>query len=69
MASFHLEGEALVWFQDADEAGLFPTWDYFLHALLTQFGPIYDDPMKALKKLRQTTTVAESTSYFESLSN
>jgi hypothetical protein len=30
MASFHMEGEALVWFQDADEAGQFPTWDTFL---------------------------------------
>jgi hypothetical protein len=45
MASFHMEGEALVWFQDADEAGQFPTWDTFLQALLTRFGPVYDDPM------------------------
>lgn len=26
MASFHMEGEALVWFQDADEARQFPSW-------------------------------------------
>jgi hypothetical protein len=30
MVSFHMEGEALVWFQDADKAGLFPTWEDFL---------------------------------------
>ena len=69
MASFHLEGEALVRFQDADEASLFPTWDSFLQALLTRFGPTYDNPMEALKKLWQTTTMAEYTSQFESLSN
>jgi hypothetical protein len=30
MASFHMEGEVLVWFQDADEVGQFPTWEAFL---------------------------------------
>jgi hypothetical protein len=39
MASFHMEGEALVWFQDADKAGQFSTWDSFIQALLIRFGP------------------------------
>jgi len=69
MASFHMEGEALVWFQDANEAGQFPTWDAFLQALLTRFGPVYDDPMESLMKLRQTATITEYTTQFESLSN
>jgi hypothetical protein len=69
MASFHMEGEALIWFQDADDAGQFPTWDAFLQALLTRFGPTYDDPMEALMRLRQVSTVAEYTSQFEALSN
>jgi hypothetical protein len=69
MASFHMEEEALVWFQDADEAGQFPTWKTFLQSLLTRFGPAYDDPMKALTKLHQTSTVTKYTSQFESLSN
>lgn len=69
MASFHMEGEALIWFQDADEAGHFPTWDVFLQALLVRFGPAYDDPMESLVKLRQSSTVAEYTTQFESLSN
>jgi hypothetical protein len=69
MASFHMEGEVLVWFQDADEAGLFPTWEDFLQALLTRFGPVYDDPMESLMKLRQISTVAEYTTQFEALSN
>jgi len=61
MASFHMEGEALVWFQDADEEGQFPTWDAYTQALLTRFGPAYDDPMESLVKLRHSTTVAAYT--------
>jgi hypothetical protein len=56
MASFHMEGEALVWFQDADELGQFPTWDAFLQALLTRFGPAINDPMEALMTPRQSAT-------------
>lgn len=69
MASFHMEGEALIWFQDAEDSGQFPTWDAFLQALLTQFGPIYDDPMEALMQLRQSSTVTDYTTQFEALSN
>jgi len=43
MASFHMDGKALVWFQDADEDGQFPTWEAFTQALLVRFGPVYDD--------------------------
>jgi hypothetical protein len=35
MASFHMEGEALIWFRDADESEQFSTWDTFVKALLT----------------------------------
>jgi hypothetical protein len=59
MASFHMEGEALIWFQDADDASLFPTWEAFLQAMLTRFGPTYDDPMESLMRLCQVSTVAE----------
>jgi hypothetical protein len=69
MSSFHMDGEALVWFQDADESGQFPTWDAFVQALLVRFGPAYDDPMEALMRLRQTALVADYTSQFEALSN
>ena len=27
LASFHMEGEALVWFQDSEEVGLFANWE------------------------------------------
>jgi len=69
MASFHMEGEALVWFQAADEADQFPTWEAFLQALLTRFGLVYDDPMESLMQLHQTSTVAEYTTQFKALSN
>jgi hypothetical protein len=69
MASFHMEGEALTWFQDAEESGQFPTWDAFLQALLMRFGPMYNDPMEALMRLWHSSTVAENTSQFESLWN
>jgi hypothetical protein len=69
MASFHMEGDALIWFQDAEAAGLFPSWEAFIKALLTRFGPAYDDPMEALTRLRQTSTVAVYKAQFEALSN
>ena len=48
-----MEDEALVWFQDAEESGIFTSWDSFVKALHTRFGSsAYDDPMEALTKLR-----------------
>ena len=38
MASFHMEGEALVWFQEGDEAGVFGNWEALIQAMLTRFG-------------------------------
>ena len=69
MASFHMDGDALVWFQDSDENGVFATWEGFLEALLTRFGNIaYDDPMEPLTRLRQTTNVVYK-GQFEASSN
>lgn len=53
LASFHMEGEALVWFQDLEDFGQFTSWDVFVKALLVKFGPnAYDEPMESLTKLR-----------------
>lgn len=58
MASFHMEGEALVWFQDAEYSGLVNTQDLFVKACLGRFGPMaYNDPMESLTRLRQTKNV------------
>ena len=70
MASFHMDGDALVWFQDSDENGVFATWEGFVDALLTRFGSTaYEDPMESLTKLRQTSNVVIYKGQFEALSN
>jgi len=49
MASFHLDEEALIWFQDAEQMGGFASWEIFIKDLQTRFGATaYDDPKKAL---------------------
>ena len=48
-----MEDEALVWFQDADDARQFTSWDAFIRALHIRFDTLADDdPMEALSKLR-----------------
>ena len=48
MASFHMEGEALVCFQEGEDAEVFGTWEALVQAMLIRFGSIaYDDPMEA----------------------
>ena len=70
MASFHKEGDALVWFQDSDENGVFATWEGFLEALLTRFGSTaYEDPMESLTRLRQISNFVVYKGQFEALSN
>lgn len=70
IASFHMEGESLIWFQDAEYNDLVNSWDSFVKACLVRFRPTaYDDPMEALTCLRQITTVAAYKAQFEALSN
>ena len=70
MASFHMDGDALIWFQDCEETGIFNNWEGFVEALLTRFGmTAYEDPMEALTRLRQTTSVVAYKGQFEALSN
>ena len=58
LASYHMEDEALIWFQDAKEAGLFTSWETFVKSLHVRFGTIaYDDPMESLTRLRQVGLV------------
>ncbi|KAF5470266.1 hypothetical protein F2P56_010790, partial [Juglans regia] len=70
LASFHMEGQALIWFQDLEESGGLDNWEGFTQALLTRFGPSsYDDPIELLTRLKQVGTVEEYKSKFEALSN
>ncbi|XP_059456454.1 uncharacterized protein LOC132186493 [Corylus avellana] len=70
LASIHMEGKALVWFQDMEMSGCLHNWTVLTQALLERFGPSgYDDPMEALSKLKQTTSVDDYKERFEALSN
>ena len=70
MASFLMDGDALVWFQDCEATGVFLAWESFLEALLTRFRSfVYEDPMEALTRLRQTSNVVNDKGQFEALSN
>jgi len=49
LASFHMEGKTLTWFQDLEASGSITSWDGFTQSLLTRFGPsILDDPIETL---------------------
>ncbi|XP_075660010.1 uncharacterized protein LOC142629848 [Castanea sativa] len=70
MASFHMDGEALVWFQEGEDAGVFGNWEALVQALLIRFrSTTYDDPMEPLTRLRQTSIVAMYKGEFKVLSN
>ena len=59
IALFHMDSEALIWFQDSEEVGLFVDWESLIQALHIRFGAtIYDDPMETLTRLRQTASVS-----------
>ena len=70
LASFHMDEEALIWFQDNEEIGVFSDWESLVQALHVRFGSnSYDDPMETLTRLRQTSSVAMYKAQFEVLSN
>ena len=70
MASYHMEGEALIWFQDAKNSGLFSDWEAFVKAVHVRFGATsYDDPMESLTRLKQTSSVIAYKGQFEAISN
>ncbi|KAJ0093889.1 hypothetical protein Patl1_27117 [Pistacia atlantica] len=65
-----MEGKALVWFQDIEAAGGISSWEGFVCALQTKFGSSpYEDPMEALIRLKQTSTMEDYKSQFDALSN
>lgn len=66
MASYYMEAEALVWYQDVAENGTFTSWEMFALAMLIRFGPIaYEDPMESLTRLKQTLTIAYYKAQFD----
>ena len=70
IASFHMDLEALIWLQEAEEAGVFSGWESFVPALHVRCGTsAYDDPIEVLTKMRQTSTLALYKVEFEAVSN
>ena len=68
--SYHMEDEALIWFQEAKKTGQFTSWEALVRALHIKFGALaYDDLMEALTKLRQVSFVSSYKAQFEALSN
>ena len=66
-ASYHLDEEALVWFQDCEHE--ITCCNDFVRAVQVRFGPAsYDDPMELLIKLKKTHTIAAYKNQFESTS-
>ncbi|XP_018843425.2 uncharacterized protein LOC109007962 [Juglans regia] len=70
IASFHMDNDALVWFQDASESEVFHSWEEFIQAVQVRFGSsAYDDPIEALTRLKQVHSVTAYKTEFELLSN
>ncbi|KAM1902895.1 hypothetical protein ACFX13_040481 [Malus domestica] len=69
-ASFHLEGEALQWFQWMDCLTSTPDWSAFTKVFCREFGPNeFEDSAEALFKLRQTGTLRDYVVEFRRLAN
>ncbi|XP_065632203.1 uncharacterized protein LOC136068679 [Quercus suber] len=68
LASFHLQDDALQWYQWYEKTQPNVQWEEFTQALCVRFGPSdYEDFDEALAKVRQTGTVREYQSLFERL--
>lgn len=70
MASFHMVGKAIPWFQDLKELGAIISCEAFVRALHVCFGETtYDDLMETLTRLRQVSMVEVYKTQFEAISN
>ena len=59
LASYHMEEEALIWFQEAEQAGQFTSWEAFVRSLHVRFGSsTYDDLLETLTRLRRVGSMA-----------
>ena len=70
IASFHMGGKTLTWYQWLRESSHTSTWEEFVEAIRIRFGPsCYEDPVGAFTKLRQRGSVEDYQTEFEVLSN
>lgn len=70
VASFHMDGAALHWYQYTHRNNRFIVWVDLVRALVIRFGPSnYEDHQGALAKLTQRSSVAIYQTQFETLAN
>jgi hypothetical protein len=70
LAAFHMEGKALIWFQELRSTNNLNSWIEFTKAIRVRFGKgSYDDLMENLSKLHQSGMLEEYKSQFEVLAN
>lgn len=70
LASLHMEGKAMVWYQDLENSNTIVDLETFVKAILVKFGSrSYDDPMETLTRLIQVHYVEEYKVEFETMSN
>jgi hypothetical protein len=68
ISSFHMEGKALVWFQELRATKCVSNWEEFVRAVQIRFGKgSYDDPMETLTKLKQVGLLEDYKTQFENL--
>lgn len=76
ISSIYMEGRALAWYMLMENSKELTSWEAFTRALEIRFGlspynydPCYCDPVEALIKLTQTSSVEKFQSHFERLAN
>jgi hypothetical protein len=68
ISAFHMDGKALVWFQELKASNEITTWTDFVRAIQIRFGRgPYDDPMETLSKLKQDGSLDDYKNQFDIL--
>jgi hypothetical protein len=69
ISSFHMEGRAMVWFQELKASKTVSNWEEFVRAIQIRFcRGAYDDPMETLSKLKQEGLLEDYKTKFDTLS-
>jgi hypothetical protein len=70
ISTFHMEGRALIWFEELKASGALKSWGDFLQSLRIRFGKgSYDNPMEELTKLKQVGVLEDYKTQFDFLAS
>jgi hypothetical protein len=68
ISSFHMEGRAMVWFQELKASKCVSNWEEFVRAIQIRFDKgAYDDPMETLSKLKLDGSLEDYKTKFDTL--